>query len=126
MLMGNLMISHGSWNTPILGCDTLLPRFVPHEVLLGSNAEFAQKVLVLWASGRGLPEDRMVLEVELMDDVDNRGSPLDIRWWIRALQVRNEDVEGKVFLLENMSAVAEERPPCNLPDRCWYYTCGHL
>jgi len=63
---------------------------------------------------------------ELMDDVDNRGSPLEIRWWIRALQVRNEDVEGKVFLLENMSAVAEERPPCNLPDRCWYYTCGHL
>ena len=63
---------------------------------------------------------------ELMDDVDNRGSPLEIRWWIRALQVRNEDVEGKVFLLENMSAEAEERPPCNLPDRCWYYTCGHL
>ena len=61
-----------------------------------------------------------------MDDADNRGSPLEIRWWIRALQVRNEDVEGKVFLLENMSAVAEERPPCNLPDRCWYYTCGHL
>lgn len=40
-------------------------EFIPHEVWLGSTAEFAQKV-------------------------------------------RNEDVEGKVFLLENMAAVPEE------------------
>lgn len=49
----------------VVGSAATSCEFVPHEVLLGSNAEFAQKV-------------------------------------------RNEDVEGKVFLLENMSAVAEE------------------
>ena len=64
--------------TPNDALEELLPRFVPHEVLLGSNAEFAQKALVLCAVmaissccghlwtvyTKGWDVDRMVLEVD--------------------------------------------------------------
>lgn len=39
--------------------------------------------------------------------------------WVQTCQVRNEDVEGKVFLLENMSAVPEDSSFFWAPCRDW-------